>query len=152
MWLWELARSRFLRQASRLETQAGLFFVCLFFNRRIIAFPWCVSFCSTSISFMYTFISSPLTLPPPPYPTTWGHHRAPGWAPCITQQLPTYPLHSWWCIYTHQCHSLSLSHPLLPLLWPWVHSLHLHLCSCQADLNATIWKENFFFRKPQFCF
>ena len=34
----------------------------------------------------------PLTLEPPsspPHPVPLGHHRAPGWALCVIQQLPT---------------------------------------------------------------
>ena len=30
-----------------------------------------------------------LSLPPFPHPTPLGHHRAPGWAPCIRWQLST---------------------------------------------------------------
>ena len=41
-------------------------------------------------------ISSLLILPPIPL----GHHRAPGWAPCTTQKLPTSCLfHMWSCVY-----------------------------------------------------
>ena len=36
-------------------------------------------------------------------------------------------------MYICQCYSLSLSHPLLPLLCPEVHSLYLHLYSCLAN-------------------
>ena len=55
-----------------------------------------------------------------------GRHRAPGWAPRARQQPPAgYQFHMWQC--AHQCHFLSLSHPLLPLLRPSVPSLHLRL-------------------------
>ena len=33
---------------------------------------------------------------PPPHPTHLGHHRAPSWAPCAIQQVPTsYLFHTW---------------------------------------------------------
>ena len=40
-------------------------------------------------------------------------------------------LHTVVCMFPH--YSLSSSHPLLPLLWPQVHSLCLHLHCCPAD-------------------
>ena len=35
-------------------------------------------------------------------------------------------------MHISQCYSLNLSHPLLPLLSPQVHSLRLHLCFCSG--------------------
>ena len=64
-------------------------FVCIF-NWRIISLQCCVGFCCiTWISHMYTCILFLLALLPIPHPTPLGHHRAPEWAPCIVQQLPT---------------------------------------------------------------
>ena len=44
------------------------------------------------IKHKYTYITSLLSLPLPPahHPTPLDCHRAPGWAPCVIQQLPTY--------------------------------------------------------------
>ena len=42
---------------------------------------------------------SPLPLEPlplSPYPTPLGHHRAPGWASCVIQQLPISSLFYTW--------------------------------------------------------
>ena len=48
------------------------------------------------ISHMYTYMPSLLD----PHPTPLGHHRAPSWTPCVTEQLPTsYLFYTWWCIY-----------------------------------------------------
>ena len=59
------------------------------------------------ISCMCTYIPSLLGLPPTPV----GHHRAPGWAPCATQQLPTsFLLYTWYCVY------VSATLPIHPIL------------------------------------
>ena len=56
-----------------------------------------------------------------PHPTTIGCHRAPAWAPCFIQQLPTSYLF-YMAAYISQYYLLSLSHPLLLLLCPQVYS------------------------------
>ena len=48
----------------------------------------------------------PLPLGPPshptPHPTHVGSHRAPSWAPCAIQQVPTsYLFYAWQCIYVY---------------------------------------------------
>ena len=65
-----------------------------FFNWRKIALQCCVGFChmTVQISHNYTYIPSLLSLPPLPHPTPLGHHRVPGWAPCIILQLLTSDL------------------------------------------------------------
>ena len=68
----------------------------------------------------------------PPHPIPLGHHRAPGWAPCVIQQLPTSYLF-FTVVNICQCYSLGSSNPLFPLLPPQVHSLHLHLHSFPAN-------------------
>ena len=72
--------------------------VC-FLNWRIIALQCCVGFCRTTMQISHNFIYicvcvcvcilSLLGLFPLSHPTPPGHHRAPGWAPCVIQQLPT---------------------------------------------------------------
>ena len=66
---------------------------------------------------------NPLSFKPPshPHPTPLGCHRAPGWAPCAIQQLPTRCLfYIWQYIYVYICqyYSLNSSHPFLPSLCP----------------------------------
>ena len=63
----------------------------------------------------------PLPFKPPshPVPTPLGSHRAPAWAPCVTQMPPTSCLfYIWSCIYTCQYHSLKSWPPFLPPLGP----------------------------------
>ena len=84
--------------------QIGNFFFTyifkIYFSRRMIALHCCVAFCHTPtwISHRYAYVPSLLTLPPIPllHPTLLGCHRAPGWAPCITQQIPTGDLFYIW--------------------------------------------------------
>ena len=53
-----------------------------------------------------------LNLTPTPHPTPLGHHRAPSWAPCAIQLLPTSCLfYIWKCVYVNA--TLSI-HPTLP--------------------------------------
>ena len=51
---------------------------------------------------VYTGIYTGIYVSPPshpPIPPLLGHHRAPGWAPCVIQQLPTgYLFYPWYCI------------------------------------------------------
>ena len=84
-----------------------------------------------SQSVISIYIPSLLNLPPTsPHSSPLGLHRELGWVPCAIQQflLAIYSTHDMH-IYTRicQCHSLNLSHPLLPPLCPQVHSLCLHL-------------------------
>ena len=62
--------------------------------------------------------------------TLLGYHGVPGWAPCVTQQLPaSYLFYTWWCIYVNATFSVRPS-----LSFPWcVHSLYLHLHSFPAS-------------------
>ena len=89
---WHLALQRAIQQHSK----PGLFL-----NRRVTAFQCCAAFCGTSpwTSSKYTYVPSLLKLPPTPL----GHHRAPGWAPCITQ----------WIRISHS-KSLNNAHTLTP--------------------------------------
>ena len=67
-------------------------------NWSIIALQWCASFrCTTKcISYMYTYIPPSWTSLPRLHPTHLGHHRAPGWALCAIQQVPTsYLFYTW---------------------------------------------------------
>ena len=58
-----------------------------FFNWRIIALQcWVDFFCITmriSHNYLYIYPPSLASFLPTPHPTHLGHHRAPGWAPCI---------------------------------------------------------------------
>ena len=103
--------------------------------------------CESAISKQY--VSYLLSLPPisPPGPIPLGHHRALGDSPVLYSSFPLYfyfvlyfysvLLYILFCIfyififnmYICQCYSLNSSNPLLPLLCPPVHSLHLCLYS-----------------------
>ena len=69
------------------------------FDWRIIALQYCVGFCHTAtwISHKYTYVPSllnPFSSPSPFTPLCCL--RALGWAPCVTQQVPTwYLLYIW---------------------------------------------------------
>ena len=55
-------------------------------------------------------IISLLSLPPLPHLTPQGHHRAPGWAPCVIQQLLiSYLFYTWQRIY------VDTTSPFIPL-------------------------------------
>ena len=73
----------------RLCPDAFFFFFNLFLNWRKFALQCCVGFChtTTQISRNYTYITSLGSLPPFPCATPLGPRRAPGWPPCVTQQL-----------------------------------------------------------------
>ena len=63
-------------------------FLKFIFNWRTVALQCCKY--TTWISRKYT---------PPTHPTPPRHHRAPSWAPCITQQLPNrYLLYTWYSV------------------------------------------------------
>ena len=67
-------------------------------------------------------------LPPGPsslHPTPLGHHRAPGWAPCASHQLPTSYL-----FYTWQCDLSVLISRFIPSFPcpPCVHTSILYVC------------------------
>ena len=54
---------------------------------------------------------------------TAGHHRAPNWAPCAIQQVPTsYLFYSWGSVYM----SIPISQFILPV--PHVHKSILYIC------------------------
>ena len=105
-----------------------------FFSWRIIALWWCVGFCciTTRIchNFIYIYIYPfPESLPPHFRFIPLGHHRAPGWAPRVTQQLSTsYLFYTREC-HICQCHFLTSPYPLFPRLCPHVCSLCLYLHS-----------------------
>ena len=69
------------------------FFKKLLLHWRIVALQYCVGFCHTSTWISPQVYICPLPLEPPshlpPCPTPLGCHRALGWAPCVTQQIPT---------------------------------------------------------------
>ena len=66
------------------------------------------------------------------HPTPLGHHRAPIWAPCVIQQLPTS------CLFTHDSAYVNATLPVcltlpFPPLRPRDRSQHLHLYLCPAN-------------------
>ena len=106
-----------------------------FFNWRIIALQCCVGFCHIALWIGQKYTCVPSWTPPP---TPLDCHRAPGWAPCVTLQLPqSYLLYKWLCIF--QCYSLNAFCPLLTPRCPQVCPLCLHLhCSLQIGLSVPL--------------
>ena len=111
-------------------------------NWRIIALQCCADFChtKTGISCKYTYIPSLLNLSPTslPVPPFWVITEHLAELSMAIQQLPASQLfYPWSCtcvvMYTCQWRSLNSSHPLLPPLYPQVHSLFLCLYSCPED-------------------
>ena len=97
---------------NKLFFQSTIF--CRFiFNWKIIALQYCVSAMQSRESPINMHISPPFWTPLSP---PLGRHRAPGWAPCVTEA-------SHWraiihmVMYTFQCYPFDLSHSFLPLLW-----------------------------------
>ena len=84
----------------------------LLFNWRV---QYSVGFYHTStwVSHRHTYVPSLLETPShhPPSPTPLDCHRAPIWASCDLQQIPTgYLFYVWWCICFYVTHSI---HPTL---------------------------------------
>ena len=90
------------------------FFFFKIFSWKIIALQYCAaSATSTWISHSNTHIPSLSTSLPSPRPLACT--RALGWAPCVTQQMPTgYLFHICYCICFHSTLSIhpTLSFPL----------------------------------------
>ena len=98
LWLWTILQ--FLRNFH-------LIYSC--FNWKKITLQWCVDFCHTTTQIInnYTYV----TYLPCTHPIPLSHHRVPGWAPCVIQQLLTsYLFHTWWYIYVDATFSI---HPTL---------------------------------------
>ena len=112
-----------------------------FFSWRIIALWWCVGFCciTTRICHNYIYIyiyiyiyPFPESLPPHFRFIPLGHHRAPGWAPQVTQQLSTsYLFYTREC-HICQCHFLNSPYPLFPC----VHMSVLYVCISIPSLKV----------------
>ena len=87
----------------------------------------------SSSSSIYIYITSSLSLPPAhPHPTFVGHHRAAGWAPCITQQLlASYLFHIWSSMYVDVTFSI---HPTLSFPHC-VHKSILYICITVPSLH-----------------
>ena len=103
-----------------------------FFNCSIIALQCYVFLMYSKVSQLYIY-RFPLPLEPPshpaPYPAHLSHHRAPSWAPCAIQQVPTGLFYTWECIDVNPnlpiCspvpfpHCVHMSIPFASLFLPW---------------------------------
>jgi len=96
---------------------------------------YCTGFCHTSwISYRYTYVSFLLNLYLPPHPILLGSYGALGWAPCVTQHMPTGCLfYIWWCVCFHA--ALSSSCPLLLCLQVCSVCLCLHCCPANRFIS-----------------
>ena len=98
-----------------------------FFYFAIIFVSFCFCHTPTRISHIYTYTSSILSLPAfSPYHPSKSSQSARLGSLCytaISPQLSTLHMivYIYWCYFLHSSYSLS------PLLYPQVHSLHLHL-------------------------
>ena len=74
--------------------------------------PWDCKESDMTEQHHFPFLSPSWASFPSSHPTPLGHHRAPGWASSVTQQLPTNHLfYTWQCV----CVNTGLStHPTLP--------------------------------------
>ena len=99
-----------------------------FFFLRIIALQYCVGLCYTSkwTNHKYTHVPPPEPVSHfPPHLTPLGCHRAPCWAPCITEQIST-------CYFTHSNVYVSM---LFSQFVPPSPSLTVHKECFQVSLN-----------------
>ena len=105
------------------------FFFFKIFSWKIIALQYCAaSATSTWISHSNTHIPSLSTSLP--FPRPLACHRALGWAPCVTQQMPTgYLFHICYCICFHSTLSIR---PTLSL----PHRTNLHVCLLSLCLHC----------------
>ena len=94
--------------------------------------------------FIYVYIPPLVSLPRTSHPTSVGHHRAPGWAPCVIQKLPTtYFADRSVCA---KFNFLNPSHLLLPR---WGHKSVLYICVSIPSLQ--IGSSVLFFQIPYIC-
>ena len=116
------------------------------FNWRMIAFQCCVGFCHTimrishkcvcvcvcvsACAYIYSLRLDPLSQLLS-HPSRWSLSARLGTLCCIAASHQLSVLHV--IVYICQCYSLNLSHPLLPLLCPQVHSPCPHLPSFPAN-------------------
>ena len=113
------------------------FYFIFNFYWKIIGLQYCAGFCHTStwVSHRYTYVPCILNLPPissPPHPTSVGFHRAVGWAPCVTQQIPLAICFTYDNAYVSMLLSQFIP-PIPPVLCPRVCSLCLRLHCCPAN-------------------
>ena len=98
----------FVRMTPRDNSFCSFYFYFLMGGKLLYKVLCCFMPCSNANHHSFTYITSLLSLPPQPQPTPLDHHRAPGWAPCVIQQLPTsYLFYTWWCIHVYATFSFT---------------------------------------------
>ena len=105
-----------------------------FFNWQKIALQCCVGFCCSTIGISHVYVCVCVFLPSLPslpslHPTPLGHHRTPGWAPSLIEQLPNnYLFYISQCIHVNAtfsvCPTLTFPHCVHKFVVQQVHQYH----------------------------